>query len=235
MIDSYIAIDLETTGLEAKLEKIIEIAALKVREGVVRERLVTLINPRRKLGERITELTGLTDEMLTNAPVIEDVIGEVIDFCEDLPLLGHHIIFDYGFLKRAAVNSQLTFEKEGIDTLTLCRTFMPSDCKRNLGSACTFYEIHPSAAHRAEADAEAAHQLYQKLKELHSGDRPELFTAKTLIYKVKREQPATKRQKDYLRDLVKCHRIDITVQIDSMSRSEVSRMIDTIISQYGRM
>ena len=56
-----------------------------------------------------------------------------------------------------------------------------------------------------------------------------------MIYKAKREQPATKRQKEYLQDLVKCHRIDITVQIDDISRSEASRMIDTIISQYGRI
>ncbi|MCC8026983.1 MAG: 3'-5' exonuclease [Clostridium sp.] len=235
MINSYIAIDLETTGLEAKLEKITEIAALRVTDGVITDRLVTLINPKRKLGERITELTGITDEMVADAPPIGEVIRDLVDFCGDLPLLGHNIIFDYGFLKRAAVNNQLAFEKEGIDTLTLCRTFMPADIKRNLGCACAYYKILQSTAHRAEADAEAAHQLYQKMKGLHSGDKPELFTAKPLIYKAKREQPATKRQKDYLRDLAKCHRIDITVQIDAMSRSEVSRMIDNIISQYGRM
>lgn len=235
MIDSYIAIDLETTGLEAKLEKITEIAALKVIDGAVTERLVTLINPMRRLGERITELTGITDQMVADAPVIEDVIEDVIKFCGDLPLLGHHIIFDYGFLKRAAVNRSLAFEKDGIDTLTLCRTFMPTDVKRNLSSACAYYRIPQSGAHRGEADAEAAHLLYQKLKLLHSGDKPGLFTAKPLIYKAKREQPATKRQKDYLRDLAKCHRIDVTVQIDAMSRSEVSRMIDNIISQHGRM
>ena len=119
MIDSYIAIDLETTGLEAKLEKITEIAALKVIQGVITDRLVTLVNPKRKLEERITELTGITDEMLADAPDIGDIIEAVIDFCGDLPLLGHHIIFDYGFLKRAAVNSRLIFEKEGIDTLAL--------------------------------------------------------------------------------------------------------------------
>lgn len=77
--------------------------------------------------------------------------------------------------------------------------------------------------------------LYQEMFRLHSGDRPELFVSKPLIYKAKMEQPATKRQKEYLRDLVKCHRIDITVQIEDISRSEASRMIDTIISQFGRI
>lgn len=235
MTNSYIALDLETTGLEARVEKITEIAALKVVEGCVEERFVSLVNPMRQLGERITELTGITDHMVKDAPVIEDVIGDVVRFCGDLPLLGHNILFDYGFLKRAAVNSGLEFDREGIDTLGICRLFMPAALKRNLTCACSFYGVSQSAAHRALADAEAAHGLYQAMMARHGMEHPEAFAAKPLIYKAKREQPATKRQKEYLHDLLKCHRIDVTVQIDAMNRSEVSRMIDSIISQYGRM
>ena len=234
-MNSYIALDLETTGLEAKQEKITEIAAIKIIDGAVAGQFVTLVNPMRRLGMHITRLTGITDEMLKDAPPIEDVIGDAVEFFGDLPLSGHNIMFDYSFLKHAAVNSRLEFEKEGLDTLMLCRAFMPGDMKRNLSCACSYYHISQSAAHRAQADAEAAHRLYQELLKLHSQDRPELFTSKPLIYKAKREQPATKRQKEYLQDLVKCHRIDITVQIDDISRSEASRMIDTIISQYGRI
>lgn len=235
MIHSYIALDLETTGLEAQTEKITEIAALKVIDGNVADRFVTLVNPGRKVGEHITRLTGITDEMLENAPPIEDIIERAVEFCGSLPLLGHNIMFDYAFLKHAAVNGRLEFEREGIDTLWLCRAFMPADTKRNLSCACAYYHIAQSAAHRAQADAEAAHMLYQELMRRYSGEQPDLFTAKPLIYKAKRQQPATKRQKDYLRDLAKCHRINITVQIDDISRSEASRMIDTIISQYGRI
>ncbi len=234
-INSYIAVDVETTGLEPKLDKITEIAALKVADGQVTDRFVTLVNPRRALGERIVKLTGLTDEMVAGAPVIESVIGGFVDFCGNLPLLGHNVIFDYGFLKRAAVNAGLGFEREGIDTLKLCRFFMPAGNKKNLASACGFYNISQAQAHRAEADALSAHLLFQELLSRCEDQETDLFVPKSLIYKAKREQPATKRQKDYLRDLIKCHRIDITVQIDSMSRSEVSRMIDQIISQYGRM
>lgn len=235
MTNSYIALDLETTGLEARLEKITEIAALRVVDGRVEERFVTLVNPMRQLGERIRELTGITDDMVKDAPVIGDIIGDVVRFCGNLPLLGHNILFDYAFLKRAAVNSGLDFEREGIDTLGICRLFMPADVKRNLTCACSFYEVSQSTAHRAQADAEAAHGLYQAMMARHGREHPEAFAAKPLMYKAKREQPPTKRQKEYLHDLLKCHRIDITVQIDAMSRGEVSRMIDNIISQYGRM
>ena len=235
MTNSYIALDLETTGLEARLEKITEIAALRVVDGRVEERFVTLVNPMRQLGERIRALTGITDDMVKDAPVIEDIIGDVVRFCGNLPLLGHNILFDYAFLKRAAVNSGLDFEREGIDTLGICRLFMPADVKRNLTCACSFYEVTQSTAHRAQADAEAAHGLYQVMMSRHSQDQPDMFAPRPLIYKAKRDQAATKRQKEYLQDLLKCHRIDVAVQIDAMSRSEVSRMIDNIISQYGRM
>ena len=235
MTNSYIALDLETTGLEPKQEKITEIAAVKVVDGTITGRFVTLVNPGRSLGAHITRLTGITDEMLAGAPRIEDVIEQAVEFCDGLPLLGHNIRFDYSFLKHAAVNSRLEFEKEGIDTLGLCRAFMPGDTKRNLSCACSYYHIPQSTAHRAQADAEAAHMLYQAMAALHGGEEPDLFAPKPLFYKAKREQPATKRQKEYLQDLLKCHRIDITVQIDDMSRSEASRMIDTILSQYGRI
>ena len=75
MTNSYIALDLETTGLEARLDKITEIAALRVVDGRVEERFVTLVNPGRQLGERITVLTGITDDMVKDAPAIEDMIG----------------------------------------------------------------------------------------------------------------------------------------------------------------
>ena len=112
---------------------------------------------------------------------------------------------------------------------------MPAGEPKNLGAACAWYGISQTEAHRAQADAVSAHLLYQKLLGQYGMERPELFAPRPLEIRVKREQPATKRQKDYLRDLSKYHRINVTVQIDSLSRSEASRMIDQIISQYGRM
>lgn len=93
MMTSYIALDLETTGLESKTEKITEAAALKVIDGTVRERFVTLINPGRPIPEKITQLTGITDEMVRTAPLMEEVIRELLAFCGRLPLLGHNILF----------------------------------------------------------------------------------------------------------------------------------------------
>ena len=235
MTSSYIALDLETTGLESRTEKITEAAALKVIDGEIQGRFVTLINPARAITKKITELTGITDEMVKDAPAMEEVIGELLEFSEGLPLLGHNISFDYRFLKQAAVNSHLECERDAVDTLLLCRSLMPTDEKKNLSAACAFYHIPQSTAHRAEADAESAHLLYRKLCSLYGKEREELFRPHPLIHKAKREQPATKRQKEYLQELIKCHRIDITLQMDCLSRSEASRLIDTIILQRGRL
>lgn len=233
--NSYIAIDLETTGLDPKCDKVIEIGAVRVVDGQITEEFSSFVNPRRKLENYTTRLTGITDEMLTNAPDIEELIETVVLFCGELPILGHHVIFDYSFLKRAAVNKRLEFEKNGIDTLTICRKFMPECEKKNLMSAIAYYGIEPETAHRALTDARMAHFLYQTVKSGCSEGHREMFFGKPLIYKVKKEQPATKKQKEGLRDLIKYHRINLSVQIDYLTRNEVSRMTDKIILKYGRI
>lgn len=233
--NSYIALDLETTGLNPKRDKMIEIGAVRVEDGAETGRFHTMLNPRRELEERITELTGIRGDMLENAPDIVDILEEFLAFCGELPLLGHRIIFDYSFVKRAAVNQGLAFEKNGMDTLTLCRRFMPAEERKRLGAACAFYGLAQESAHRALGDALDAHRLYQKLVEKHGAEAPEAFAAKPLIYKVKREQPASKKQKEDLRYLLKYHKIDLPVQIDYLSRNEVSRITDKIISRYGRI
>ena len=136
--DSYVAIDLETTGIGAKRERITEIGMVKVENGAVTDTYHTLVNPGRPIPEHITELTGIDDDMVKDAPMIQDVIGEVIAFCGTLPVLGHQIMFDYGFLVQAAVNGKLRFERSGIDTLKLCRKFMPPEEKKNLAAACAY-------------------------------------------------------------------------------------------------
>lgn len=237
MTDSYIAIDLETTGLDPKRDKIIEIGAVRIEHGKERETFSTLVNPRMELSERIRNLTGISDSMLQEAPGIETVIGSVKDFCGELPLLGHRIMFDYSFLKRAAADwgNDKDWQKDGIDTLTLCREFMPAEEKKALASACRYFGIENAEAHRAEADARAAHRLYQTLISLYGEQSPQAFEASPMVYKVKRQQPATKRQKERLHDLIKYHKINVSVQIEYLTRNEASRLTDQILSRYGKI
>ena len=117
MIQDFTAIDLETTGLDPKRDKITEIGAVRVREGKITEHFSTLVNPGRKLTEQIISLTGLQDEELSNAPEPTEAIPQLLDFLGEDVLLGHSVLFDYSFIKRAAVNQGFMFEKEAIDKL----------------------------------------------------------------------------------------------------------------------
>ncbi|MBQ7794962.1 MAG: 3'-5' exonuclease [Lachnospiraceae bacterium] len=235
MTTSYVAVDLETTGIGTKTEKITEIGMVKVVDGTVVDTYHTMVNPYRPIPERVVELTGITDDMVKDAPGIEEVLPAVVEFCEGFPLLGHQIIFDFGFLTQATVNAKIKFQKEGIDTLKLCRYLMPGEEKKNLGAACAYFGITPETAHRALSDAMSAHLLYGKLMEKFGESRSDLFEAKPLVFKAKKERPATKRQKQHLQDLLKYHRIVTTIHIDKMSGNEISRMIDKIIFTHGRI
>ena len=106
----YVTLDLETTGLEPKKDRIIEIGAVKVKDGAVEAEYSTLVNPQMQIPKRIWELTGISDEMVENSPVISEALEGLMEFCRDLPLLGHNIIFDYSFVKHSAVNLGMEFE-----------------------------------------------------------------------------------------------------------------------------
>lgn len=232
MTDTYISIDLETTGLNPRQDKIIEIGALKVIKGQITNRFSTFVNPGRKLEERIVELTGIQDGELAGAPYIEEIFPDLLEFLEDLPLLGHSILFDFSFLKKAAVDQRLVFERNAIDTLKIARKYLTDLEHRSLDYLCGYYQI-AHRAHRALEDAEATHYLYLKLAEQFFEAEPSqggLFAPIPLHCKIKRDTPATKAQKEQLYRLMKQHKIEIDADVERLTRSEASRFIDKLHS-----
>lgn len=235
MVNSYIALDLETTGLNPKYSRILEVGAAKVIDGKITDTYSTIVNAKVMLSDDIVKLTGITEEMMSVGRDIEEVIIELTEFCEDYILLGHNIIFDYSFVKKAAANSRLTFEKEAIDTLRLARRFLSDVPKKTLEYLTGYYNIVHENKHRAYDDAVAASELYKIFcNEFYEKDKA-AFKPYKLIYQVKREGPATQRQKNHLNDLIKYHRIELAVQIDSLTKNEASRIIDKIILEYGKI
>lgn len=242
-LGDYVAVDLETTGLSVRKEKIIEVGAVRVVDGNPVETLSLLVNPGRRLKEEVSALTGITDAMLGKAPAVGQVIARVANFCGALPLVGHNLPFDYRFLKQAAADAGLPFNHSGVDTMDLCRRFMPNGEPKGLDAACRWYDAWEGmeriggefTPHRALADAWAAHCLLKALWERHGLDCQEAFHGKRLQYKVKKEKPATKRQKEVLRELAKYHRIDLSVDWEGLTQSEGSRLTDQIIFKFGRV
>ena len=235
MIKDYVAFDLETTGLNADTDYIIEIGALKVRNGKVCERFMEFVKPPTSISPMITNITGITNEMVAGARKTEDIIRDFVDFCGNDILVGHNIMFDYKFTKRYANEYGLSFEKAGIDTLRIAKKVHKELESRSLGTLCEYYHIINQSAHRAYHDALATAKLYHTLAHEFEQSEPEIFKPQVLQFKAKKIQPCTTKQIKYLRMLCEHHGLTIEVEPESLSRSEASKRIDGIISQYGMM
>ena len=169
MLKSYVCFDLETTGLDPLYNEIIEIGALKVRDGKVAERFMEFIHPQEEISPMITNLTGITNEMVANARPADAVISDFLEFCEDDVLIGHNVGFDYSFMKSGASNLGLTFEKFGIDTFKIAQRTLKSLPSKSLSSLCEYYQIENKAAHRAYYfQATAAYIQNKKSAACHS-------------------------------------------------------------------
>lgn len=235
MIYDYIALDVETTGLSPSRDRLLEIGATLVRGGELCRTYNTLIHINMPVPQKIRELTGITDAMAQSGKEIGTAIGELTEFCEDLPVLGHNVQFDFGFVKQAAADHGIAFEKDGLDTLMIARLVLPALPSRSLQALCGYYRIDSGSAHRALDDALSAHQLLWKLWEDFGERQPEAFVLRRLTYEPKKSSPITKSQKGYLKDLIKYHKIESDLCIEDMTKSEASRTIDRIISQYGKI
>lgn len=235
MIKDYCVIDLEMTGLNAKHHKILEAAAVKVREKKVVDTFSMLIHQNMPLSEELTELTGITNEMLKHAPREDEVLDTFFDFIGEDILIGQNVIFDYGFLKQAAINRKMEFERKSVDTLKIARRCLPSLEKKTLDALCACYGITMEHHHRALDDAKATQILYERLEEEFLMTQPDVFVPKPLLYKAKRQTPATARQKKHLKELAEYHKIDLNLDWETLTRNEASRQTDKIISRYGRM
>jgi len=163
-LDEYIAIDLETTGLNPQTDYITEIAACRFMNGEFKDEFTSLINPGISIPKNIVEITGITDDMLSDAPSIEDMIPQLMKFIGHSPLVGHNIDFDYSFISKCCASNDVLFPEVSMyDTLSLARTFIYYNNSFSLTSLCDFYNISIDQAHRARADAMATGILFRYL------------------------------------------------------------------------
>ena len=235
MLDAYVAVDLEMTGLRARTDRILEIGAAKVEQGNVKATFQCLVNPRMELSEEIIRLTGITNEMAKQGIDTGEAVRGFLKFAENLPLAGHNIIYDYSFLKQYTVNHGISLEKKAVDTLKLARKFLPGMEKKSLDYLCEALKIERARNHRALEDARAAAELLEYLKVHFGAVEPQAFVPKVLQYKVKKQGPATSVQKRHLKELLECHKIELDRELDSLTRNEASRITDQILASYGKV
>ena len=166
----YVAFDLETTGLSSQKDEIIEIGAVRMQGGKELDRFQTFVNPRRRLEQKIVELTGITDAMLADAPSIETVLPEFLEFVGDRVLVAHNADFDTGFIREACRKQGLPYGFTSVDTLILSQNLLPHLNKFKLDVVSNALSLPDFNHHRAGDDAVTCglifHKLTDKLREL---------------------------------------------------------------------
>ncbi len=161
-MDSIVAIDIETTGLDPDKDAIIEIGAVRFNEKRVEDEWTTLINPSRKIPPFITQLTGINDHMVLEAPPIREVLTDLRQFVGDLSILGHNVGFDLSFLR----NYGLFRGNDTRDTYEIAGVLLPAAGRYNLGALGQTLNIPLPASHRALDDARVTCAVYRSLYEM---------------------------------------------------------------------
>lgn len=161
----YVLLDIETTGLDSQCDEIIEIGAIKARDLKVVDTFHSLIKPKHQIDEFITELTGITNEMVMNAPNIKEVLPMFISFCDNNILIGHNVNFDINFIYDNLLNCNMNPLKNNfVDTLRLARRILPELSHHRLQDLAEYYNINTEGNHRSMKDVEITNIIYFNLK-----------------------------------------------------------------------
>jgi CRISPR-associated protein Cas2 len=163
--DTYIVIDVETTGLNSEEHEIIELGAILVEAHSVTERFSMLVRPQVEITPKIEKITGITNSMLQKEGVeISMALPKFIAFLRDLPIVSHNVEFDYSFLRKACSSCNLPLlSNPSIDTLTLSRRKVKQTPNYKLSTLAAHFEIETTQIHRCLADCEITYQLYEIL------------------------------------------------------------------------
>lgn len=166
-VDNYVLVDIETTGLSPFADDIIEIGAIKVKNNEIIEQYNELINIDRNISPFITNLTGITNEMLKDGRLPETVFEEFVNFVGDNIIIGHNVNFDLGFLcNKCKEYLNYNLNNDYIDTLYLAKRLVPNSVNYKLGTLAKLFNISYKGAHRGLKDVEITYEVYNKLRKL---------------------------------------------------------------------
>lgn len=163
-VDDYVVFDLETTGLEPSIHEIIEIGALKYKNNELVEEFSMLIHPKNSIPKVITSITGISDEMVGNAPTIEEALPKFIEFIEDLTLVAHNSSFDLSFIEENIKRLELPIPKnKNIDTIEIAKKYIPKAYNYKLETLKKFFHLE-YGSHRSVDDCRTTNYIYEYCK-----------------------------------------------------------------------
>ena len=159
----YAIIDVETTGLKAGQEKITEIAVVIHDGKQVLDTFSSLVNPEKNIPYRITQLTGINDQMVMGAPKFYEIAKQLVELTDDTIMVGHNVSFDYRFIQAEFKSLGYDFKRQTLDTVKLSRKLIPGQPSYSLGKLCQSININIENRHRALGDALATTKLFELL------------------------------------------------------------------------
>lgn len=159
----YAIVDIETTGGSARHERITEIAIYQHDGSKITGEFCTLVNPERNIPYYITSLTGITNEMVEDAPRFYEIARQVVEFTEGRTFVAHNARFDYSFIREEFKSLGYNYSRKWLDTVALSRKLIPGHKSYSLGNICRDLEITINGRHRASGDAFATVRLFEKL------------------------------------------------------------------------
>ena len=167
----FIVFDIETTGLSAQNDRITEIGAVRVKDGEILEEFDTFVNPQRSIPPKIIELTGITDDMVKDAPLEKEALEAFYAFCGDARvIIAHNAPFDTSFIKQAAARSGMGYPFTSIDTVPICRALYPGLKNHKLDTVASHLKLAPFNHHRACDDARVLGDIFLHLvKDMEEG------------------------------------------------------------------
>ncbi len=171
----YAIIDIETTGGSPKFEKITEIAIYIYDGNKIIDEFVSLVNPEKFIPAHITALTGISNEMVTDAPKFYEIAEKVIKLTENRVFVAHNVSFDYNFIKQEFKSLGYHYQREQLCTVRLSRKLIPGLRSYSLGNLCAEFGIENSDRHRAAGDALATIKLFEMLMDINSASGLALF------------------------------------------------------------
>ncbi len=160
--DTYVVFDLETTGFSPINHKIIEIGAVKVEQGTITERFSSFVNPEVPIPFKIEELTGIRDDMVLNAPKIEEILPQFLSFCEGSVMVAHNAGFDMSFISKNSERQGLDCAFTIVDTVALARVLLPQLNRFKLDTVAKALKISLENHHRAVDDAACTAEIFVK-------------------------------------------------------------------------
>lgn len=165
--ENYVVLDIETTGLSPVQDEIIELSAIKVENNRVKEEFSTLVKPSGYLSTYISNLTGITQDMLTDAPNIAEALTAFMKFVSNSIVMGHNISFDISFIDRKLQDyHRISFDNDYIDTLVLAKKFLPQLKSRKLGLIAKHFNFDTQGMHRGLKDCVVTNMCYQRFVEM---------------------------------------------------------------------